>query len=314
MFKRIFAALAFVAVGMVALLPSAPVNATTYTQCERLSLPVPGDPAVANIWGTILNTNFTLLDNAQGGVLSLSVAGSSNVVLTTANGAADQARYGRFVFTGTLTGNVTVLFPASGCGSYFIKNSTSGAFTLSIGANNGSSLPAGTTVSIPQGESAAVVSDGTNVSLATTPHGIGAARSGANSDITSLSALSTPLSTTQGGTGTSSSACCTALANIGGFAPFCGAAVTLSGGVVQTTIYNKGVFIVSPVSPGTFQMQFSNSQCVGHEVFVYGTDGTNIITGVSTTVIPGVNANTPVVMYDQAGVLRYPTLMTILVF
>lgn len=172
MIKRLLIA-AVIAVASIASMPSAAL-ATTFTPCLRLNLPVPNDPAVANIWGTLLNTNFSLLDTASGGTGSISVAGNSNVVLTANSGAADQSRSANFIFTGTLTGSIAVLFPAGGCGSFSVKNSTSGAFTLSIGANNGSGSPAGGVYVVPQGGTAELVSDGTNVRARADLTGLGA--------------------------------------------------------------------------------------------------------------------------------------------
>lgn len=191
MFKRIILGL-FLAVAALAVLPQAAL-ATTYTSCLRLNLPVPNDPAVTNIWGTLLNTNFSLLDTASGATGTISVAGSSNVVLTANYGATDQSRSANFVFTGTLTGNVYVLFPQSGCGSFSVKNSTSGAFTLSVAVNNGSSVPLGTSVPIPGAGTAELVSNGTDVRRRVDIIGLGAAASGANADITSMTGLISPL-------------------------------------------------------------------------------------------------------------------------
>lgn len=157
MFKRLI-----IAIGLL-LAVASPASAGTFTPCLRLSLPTPNDPAVANVWGTILNTDFSLIDTASGGTGTISVAGSSNVVLTANSGATDQSRSANFVFTGALTGNINVLFPAAGCGSFSVKNSTSGAFSLSIGANNGSGSPAGAVVAVPAGGTIELVSDGTNV-------------------------------------------------------------------------------------------------------------------------------------------------------
>lgn len=218
--KFIAVALGIAALGFGA---SVPAEASTYTTCLRLTQPGVNDPAVANIWGSLINTDMGLIDNAVGGSLSLSVAGSSNVVLTANNGSADQSRYANFVFNGALTGNINVLLPLSGCGIFSVKNSTSGAFTLSLGVNDGFGSPTGLVVAVPQGETAILISNGTDVRLQATAKGIGgltaannlsdvssaatsrtnlvAAKSGANSDITSLTGLTTPLTVGQGGTG-----------------------------------------------------------------------------------------------------------------
>lgn len=92
-------------------------------------------------WGIILNQNFTAIDNNLGGTLSLSVAGSADVTLTTA-----QSQNLIYNFTGILTANINVIFPAAG-GLYFINNATTGAFTLTIQAGSSTAgflVPQGT--------------------------------------------------------------------------------------------------------------------------------------------------------------------------
>lgn len=135
----------------------------SYTANLLLSNPVPGDPAVTNLWGTIENTGRSLVDDAVAGTLSLSVAGATNVILTSNQGAADQARHQRFVFSGVLTGNITVFWPASLTSFFSVKNSCTGAFTLTLAVNNGSGSPAGTTTVISQGVELLLQSDGTNI-------------------------------------------------------------------------------------------------------------------------------------------------------
>lgn len=140
-----------------------------------------------NTWGIVLNSNFSTIDLNLGGTLTLSVAGSSNVNISTS-----QAQNLIYDFTGALTGNINVIFPAQG-GLYYISNKTSGAFSLTIQA--GSSV---TGVSVPQGGSIYVVVDNS-----TSPPTLSApnyAFAGANSNITSILGLTTPLSIAQGGT------------------------------------------------------------------------------------------------------------------
>jgi hypothetical protein len=82
---------------------------------------------------------------------SKSVAGSSDVTLTAAEAAP-----GVLKFTGTLTGNISVILPLTAGRRWTIWNATSGAFTLTI---KGSS---GTGAAITQGKKAPVWTDGTN--------------------------------------------------------------------------------------------------------------------------------------------------------
>lgn len=80
------------------------------------------------------------LDNSIGGLLTLSVAGSSNVTLTRA-----QALNAVLKFTGVLTGSITIYIPVianaaitpptttiGALRKYTIWNATTGAFTITI--------------------------------------------------------------------------------------------------------------------------------------------------------------------------------------
>jgi hypothetical protein len=143
-----------------------------------------------------------------------------------------------YKFTGTLTSNVNIVVPAT-VQQYWVNNATTGAFTLGIktasgaatlvtqGATgilycDGTDIISATTsaafagiVPVVQGGTGATNAPsaltnlggtgiGTAVFTATTTaaarSAIAAAASGANSDITSLSGLTTPLSVAQGGT------------------------------------------------------------------------------------------------------------------
>lgn len=141
---------------------------TTYT--DNLGLNKPGvlDPATNNVWGNALNTDQDLIDQAVAGVLSRSVAGASNVILTSTDGAPDESRNARFVFTGVLTGNITVFWPQDKSFQFSVFNNTTGAFTLTCAVNDGGGSPAGTTVAVPQGNSLGLVSDGTDMRVQNT--------------------------------------------------------------------------------------------------------------------------------------------------
>jgi hypothetical protein len=145
-----------------------------------------------------------------------------------------------YKFTGTLSSSVTVLVPAV-VQQYWVNNDTTGPFALEIAAIGGGpavTVPQGEsniyycdgtnivqatttasfggTLGIGQGGTGASTANGaltnlggtgTGVAVFTAASGaaartaIGAAAAGSNSDITSLSALTTPLSVGQGGTG-----------------------------------------------------------------------------------------------------------------
>lgn len=146
---------------------------TSYTTNLLLPNPTPNDPSTSGNWGTTENTGRTLVDDAVSGVLSLSIAGSGTTILTSTSGAADQARHAHFVFSGVLTGASTVLFPQSLTRLFSVYNSTTGAFSLTIGANNGGGVAAGGTVVVPQGATMLLMSDGTNVTQRITSVSLG---------------------------------------------------------------------------------------------------------------------------------------------
>jgi hypothetical protein len=145
-----------------------------------------------------------------------------------------------YKFTGTLVSNVTIVVPAT-VQQYWVNNATTGSFTLSLrAAGSGTStpvtqastsilycdgtdiIPATTAVTfagilpVTQGGTGANNAPSARTNLGATGIGsslftavseaaarsaISAAKSGANSDITSLTGLTTPLSVPQGGTG-----------------------------------------------------------------------------------------------------------------
>lgn len=136
----------------------------------------PGDPAYRNAWGTALNTNFTITDNYTAGQLSKDVSGNTDIILTFANGTASEAQHSHFIFTGVLTGNIRIFYPQTVELNFSVSNQATGAFTITLAADNGSHAPAGTTAVVPSGGNIQNFrSDGTNIlsrgSLSGTPAG-----------------------------------------------------------------------------------------------------------------------------------------------
>jgi len=106
--------------------------ASTYS--DRLKLELMETGANANTWGTNTNNNLDVIDAFSAGYLSKSVAGSSNITLTTAN-ASDTAEASNKVIelTGALTGDIVVFIPAVES-NYTFFNNTTGSQTLTIAA------------------------------------------------------------------------------------------------------------------------------------------------------------------------------------
>jgi len=77
----------------------------------RLAEPVPFDPSQRDQWANTVNTNMTLIQAGATGGVSIDLTGLTSYTLTAANGAADQSRPLRQVYTGALTADCTVTMP-----------------------------------------------------------------------------------------------------------------------------------------------------------------------------------------------------------
>jgi len=129
--------------------------ASTYT--SRIRLEKQADGENPNAWGLILNQNvIDMVDEAVAGMVTITCS-STEVTLSTANGATDQSRNAAITLVGTLTANVTVTFPALEK-TYFVKNGTSGNFSIFLKAGSGTAVTA-----TGQGLSMMVATDGTAV-------------------------------------------------------------------------------------------------------------------------------------------------------
>ncbi len=89
-------------------------------------------------------------------LLSLSVAGGTNVTLTDAQGANRILQ-----FTGALTGNINVVLPSAIVDEWTVFNNTTGAFTLTVKTSGGTGIAVG------QGKRCILYCDGINVVRAT---------------------------------------------------------------------------------------------------------------------------------------------------
>ena len=106
--------------------------ASTYS--DRLKLELMETGANANTWGNNTNTNLETLDAFSGGYLSKSVAGSSNVTLTSNNADPTAEASNKVIeLTGALTGDIHVFIPAVE-NNYLIYNNTSGSQTVTVAA------------------------------------------------------------------------------------------------------------------------------------------------------------------------------------
>lgn len=129
--------------------------ASTYSPNLRLELIGTGEQQ--GTWGSTTNTNLgTLLEEAIGGYVSVTVTDGADTTLTANDGSADQSRNMVINLTGTLTATRNVICPAIDK-LYVVKNATTGGFAVTF------KVSGQTGVSIPNGSTYFVYVDGTDV-------------------------------------------------------------------------------------------------------------------------------------------------------
>jgi hypothetical protein len=136
--------------------------ASTFT--SRLKLERQGSGENANNWGNLVNYVFNRIDSSVKGYVSVNVAGSSNVTLTSNNSTTntddsttdDQVHNAILEFTGALTGNINVFTDAVES-KYTVFNNTSGSYSLTFAPTGG------TGVELTQGTKTFVYTDGTTM-------------------------------------------------------------------------------------------------------------------------------------------------------
>src|ERR1700733_4640232 len=103
-----------------------------------------------NTWGGILNTDFSLIDSALGGTVSIAISGTTTAITST------QAQSTGYVFTGATTALNVITWPAGFYGAAYITNSTTGNQLIQCGMSGGNFA------TILSGEAVLIWSDGTN--------------------------------------------------------------------------------------------------------------------------------------------------------
>ena len=111
--------------------------ASTYTPLG-IELQVTGENA--GTWGTKTNTNLSLVEQISGGYIAKSIAGSAQTTaLSVSDGSTGAELAHRMIeFTGTITGNQIVTIPIDVQTFYFLRNSTSGSYTVQFKYASGS--------------------------------------------------------------------------------------------------------------------------------------------------------------------------------
>jgi len=111
--------------------------ASTYTP---LGVELQATGENAGTWGTKTNTNLQIIEQISGGFISKSIAGGAQTTtLSVSDGSTGAELAHRMIeFTGSITGNQVVTIPLDVQTFYFLRNSTSGAYTVQFKYVSGS--------------------------------------------------------------------------------------------------------------------------------------------------------------------------------
>lgn len=164
--------------------------ASTYSTNLALELIGTGDQS--GTWGTTTNTNLgTLIEQAISGYVTQAITDGSDTTITIPNGATGVARNMALELTGTLTAARNLIVPANKK-LYLIYNNTTGGYAVTV------KVSGQTGISVPNGKKVWLLSNGTDVVLATN-YLVGDI-SGNAATATSAGTLSAALAVSLGGT------------------------------------------------------------------------------------------------------------------
>jgi hypothetical protein len=111
--------------------------ASTYT---ALGVELMATGENAGTWGTKTNTNLQIIEQISGGFSAQDIAGGAQTTtLSVSDGSTGAVMSHRMIeFTGSITGNQIVTVPLDAQTFYFLRNSTSGAYTVQFKYVSGS--------------------------------------------------------------------------------------------------------------------------------------------------------------------------------
>ena len=145
--------------------------ASTYTP---LGVELQATGENAGTWGTKTNTNLQIIEQISGGYTTQSIAGGAQTTaLSVSDGSTGATLSHRMIeFTGEITGNQIVTIPIDVQTFYFLRNSTSGSYTVQFKYASGS----GDSFTFAAGDKGdalvfATANDGTNPDIDTLPAG-----------------------------------------------------------------------------------------------------------------------------------------------
>jgi len=144
--------------------------ASTYTP---LGVELQATGENAGTWGTKTNTNLQIIEQISGGYTTQAVTSGGTVNLSVSDGSTGATLSHRMIeFTGSLSDNAVVTIPLDVQTFYFLRNSTSGSYTVQFKYVTGS----GDSFTFAAGDKGdalvfATANDGTNPDIDTLPAG-----------------------------------------------------------------------------------------------------------------------------------------------
>jgi len=144
--------------------------ASTYTP---LGVELQATGENAGTWGTKTNTNLQIIEQISGGYTTQAVTSGGTVNLSVSDGSTGATLSHRMIeFTGSLSDNAVVTIPLDVQTFYFLRNSTSGAYTVQFKYVTGSG-DSFTFSATNKGDAVvfATANDGTNPDIDTLPAG-----------------------------------------------------------------------------------------------------------------------------------------------
>ena len=110
--------------------------ASTYTP---LGIELQATGENAGTWGTKPNTNLQIIEQIAGGFTQQALTSGGTVTLAVSDGSTGAVMSHRVIeFTGSLSGNAVVTIPLDTQNFYFLRNSSSGAYTVQFKYASGS--------------------------------------------------------------------------------------------------------------------------------------------------------------------------------
>jgi hypothetical protein len=199
------------------------------TYSTNLKVQLIGTGEENGTWGTVTNNAFSnVFEQAIVGYATVNFSSDADTTLTLIDGNSSQTArnlYLNLTSSGSLSATRNLIVPNNQAGTapiqklYIVKNATTGGRSIQV------KTASGTGITIPNGSTMMVYSNGTNV--------VDVATYFSSLTLGSLT-LSTPLPITSGGTGSSSTAYCNLTSNVTGTLPIANGGT----GTTSTTFVN----------------------------------------------------------------------------